>query len=325
MEPGVMELPVAMKASTVELIAELSDLIDGLWLTSDTELPFQTVAIEGVMDYPFLSVETLLTEIGFLEKHSIEQFLDYVLNANEYHFENLPVEAKKMFPLIQQKYKWFIRLCEKYLENLQVYRIIRKKIEEEDAPHQSKKDFTDAFYLIVGTTPDGEWLGWCPRFDVDDEVEPQPDCREIISNEVEFIKKPTLELMRQLMYETEDLIFPKESFGDDRVEWVDDFCMKATNQRQTIIDRLVWETRFVRMFEFKDFSAELLAMGYDNLISWDQEYADRLLELDTWMRSHLDHLRTYIIGCRYNFWLYTVGQTYEGDWVGVCGQGMWSG
>jgi hypothetical protein len=94
----------------------------------------------------------------------------------------------------------------------------------------------------------------------------------------------------------------------------------ATNQA-ALVDSLVDATGFSRVREFNQFGKE--AELYNDHPEAGKRYMV-LKPLDELLVKNLSSLREYVVGCMSVFYLYSFGETSEGDWVGVRTTAIWT-
>lgn len=101
---------------------------------------------------------------------------------------------------------------------------------------------------------------------------------------------------------------------------VERFVMRIASTKELLICDLVDAMGFARVCQFIQFSQE--AEGYDD--PEDEERYTSLEPLDQLLTSNLSNLREYVVGCASVFYLYDVGQTLDGDWLGVSTAAVWT-
>lgn len=97
---------------------------------------------------------------------------------------------------------------------------------------------------------------------------------------------------------------------------VESFVMRAATSRELVLSGLLDAARFARVCQFIEFSKEA-----DD--TEDTRYTS-LKSLDQLLLHNLSNLREYVVGCMSVFYLYDVGQTSDGDWVGVRTTAVWT-
>ena len=89
---------------------------------------------------------------------------------------------------------------------------------------------------------------------------------------------------------------------------VDTYILETAKNKEILLSRLLYLNGFINTCHFEDFSNEF----------------ENLKPLNEILRSNLTDLREYVIGCMSIFYLYDVGQTIDGDWVGVRTTAVWT-
>jgi hypothetical protein len=104
-------------------------------------------------------------------------------------------------------------------------------------------------------------------------------------------------------------------------EPVDKFVMSASAKKESVLTSLLESVGFVRTCSFQDFSKE--AEGYEGHPNEAESYT-RLKPIDRFLSNNLSNLREFVVGCISVYYLYDVGQTSDGDWVGVRTVAIWT-
>lgn len=127
------------------------------------------------------------------------------------------------------------------------------------------------------------------------------------------------------------------------------FILRVAASKAALIADLLYANGFCGLYQFVKFSdeAELNYQGdpeeqlqyeqftefYDETETSEDELEEqrqyewqyeRLKSLDQLLLSNLSNLREYVVGCISVFYLYSVGQTADGDWVGVRTTAVWT-
>jgi hypothetical protein len=293
-----------MNPATNDLLAQLDQVTNGLTFGSENDFPFKPVVLETAKDRP-LTAETLLEAIGLIKPQSLDDLLNYINKSKRHeqeHTEPQTENQSQSIELVSQEYQEFIETLQLNLKDVQIYCVSRKPLDDET---RTTGEDTDVFYLVIGKTQAGDWIGRSPEIDIDEsatyltEVYPTPDTAP---------SDATSELVNHLRSTTHNLVVPKASFSGSENSMIHRFLWNATDTRDWIVDNLLRTTGFVRVYRFEPF----------------ENQDPKLAALDQVLRSHLTDLRTYIIGCQSSFWIYTLGQTRDGDWAGVATQAVWT-
>ena len=95
-----------------------------------------------------------------------------------------------------------------------------------------------------------------------------------------------------------------------------EFYLTSGSSKEQTIYQLVDEINFVITSKFAPFGS--VAESEDPQFFHSIQPLDQLLELN------LTNLREYVIGSYCTYYLYTIGNTHSGDWVGVSNVAVWS-
>jgi hypothetical protein len=104
-------------------------------------------------------------------------------------------------------------------------------------------------------------------------------------------------------------------------EPVENFVMSASANKEFVLNSLLEAVGFVNTFAFQEFSKE--AENYEGYPDEMEDYT-RLKPIDEFLVNNLSNLREYVVGCMSVFYLYDVGQTSDGDWIGVRTVAIWT-
>jgi hypothetical protein len=97
--------------------------------------------------------------------------------------------------------------------------------------------------------------------------------------------------------------------------------MSASANKEFVLNSLLEAVGFVNTFAFQEFSKE--AENYEGYPDEMEDYT-RLKPIDEFLVNNLSNLREYVVGCMSVFYLYDVGQTSDGDWIGVRTVAIWT-
>jgi hypothetical protein len=102
---------------------------------------------------------------------------------------------------------------------------------------------------------------------------------------------------------------------------VENFVMSASARKECVLTSLLEAVGFVRTCPFQEFSKE--AENYKDYPNEASHYI-KLKPIDDFLGNNLSNLREYVVGCMSVYYLYDVGQTSDGDWVGVRTVAIWT-
>lgn len=110
------------------------------------------------------------------------------------------------------------------------------------------------------------------------------------------------------------------------------FVLRMATSKVSVLSDLLYATGFCGLYQFVKFSDEAEpceadfsdeAESCEDDLDEQRRY-ERLKSLDRLLLSNLSNLQEYIVGCKSVFYLYSVGQTVDGDWVGVLTTAVWT-
>lgn len=103
----------------------------------------------------------------------------------------------------------------------------------------------------------------------------------------------------------------------------------------SVVECLAFYTKERAIVEVASFKDELLyrllgtveffrAYTFDEYSSGEYQDCEKFHCLDEILKSNLTSLRDYIIGLNAKFFIYSIGRTMEGDWLGVSTSATWT-
>lgn len=285
-----------MKPRNAELVAHLEELTNGLFFKrSATDLPFQTFVWE-VTENGELSLEKLLQSVGIISPIGMTEFIEFISLV-----EVIDNASKN-------KYKYLIDLLQSSLETLEIFRIsIFDDIHQEDY---------EAFHIFFGKTQDGDWISISPK--VDTEI----GANRFMINMHLFestmpVKRSTLALIAELETVCSGLEFPVVEYS--KIAKKEEFIIEIAENRNLIINKTLDSLGFVKTCVFADFN-----VTEKECTIYEKEDFQKFKRLDHLLQSNLTNLREYVIGGMAYYYLYDLGQTQDGDWVGVWTIAVWA-
>lgn len=279
-----------MKPSNAELVTQLQAATEGLLFPSENEYPFKTFVFEVESQENF-TVDNLLKTAGFMIPVNLDDFLQFV---------------SEVAPKNRQNYEQIINLLQLFTSLLQIYRI---SLSDESGEYE-------AFHIFVGNTKDGDWISISPK--IDSELNARRSERFLIESST-LVKESTLELKNQLEPLLAKLKFIVTEYYEKNQE-KQGFVLEIATTKEEIINKLLDSIGFVKTCTFKGFSEN--AKENDDLES--REYLEKFKPLDELLKSRLTNLREYVIGGMAVYYLYNIGNTQDGDWIGVSTIAIWT-
>lgn len=333
-----------MTLKTVPLLQELEKVCKNQFFGSESEYPIVPF-VWTPLEQGILTPANLLISEGFLYQKNIDEIFPQNLRSNRLDLlDDIPVDAALRQQVINfiasghhsldeinpnqienPPLRRFLSSCDdatkELLKNDQKQQIFLdflklncKSIEtyfasKNDAGHQPGDEF-EAFPLIIAETVAGSWMGIMPDVHSDSSA-----CRtvhkhrdiELYQSQPVPIDAATTVILEDVRVCLSDMTFITRQFYELDYE-MDEFWVEFANSKEQLLSRLLYVNGFINIYEFSDFSVE----------------PDALQPLDQLLRAHLTDIREYVVGCMSVFYLYDVGQTIDGHWVGVQTTAVWT-
>ncbi len=284
---------VTMKSSNAELVAQLEEATAGLLFPTENYYCFKTFVWEVAEE---LTLEKLLQSAGIVKRVEIDDFLQFISLA-----EAIATESKN-------KYVNLFKILQKSLESIEILRISISGETEDLGEYET-------FYLIIGKTQAGDWIGISPKIDAESSAR-RSDI--LLLDSSVLVRENTLALVTELENMLPGLEFPVvQYYVKDKIE---NFLIETAENRELLIDKILHSLEFVKTCAFKKFS------DYYSPIRDEDEEVDfeKVKRLDRILQSNLTNIREYVIGGMAIYYLYDIGQTQGGDWIGVSTIAIWT-
>lgn len=346
-----------MKPKTSQLLKELEKATKGSFFCSESEHSFIPFIWETAEKGNLVPDKLLMSE-GFLYQAEISDVFPQNLKSNR----EGRIDAIQKDDNSRQKLMSFFEMQQININDVNIstirpasqrYHLLTKEnlmeeLQEEDLKQQefidflssscksvevyiAKKDDADeypdnefeSFPLILVETFDREWIGIVPEVDADDSArrsEPLPKRAEAPLNQEEESRESTTSLLAEIKERLANVSFITRQYYEPDYQ-VNSFTLKFSKSKESVLCLLLEASGFFRVYQFQDFHEE--AGLSDN----DPEYKENTKSMeavDEILTSNLINLREYIVGCMSIFYLYDVGQTTDGDWVGVRTIAIWT-
>ena len=291
-----------MKPKTAELLAQLREL------TQDFSFPISE------SDY---WVKPFVWDIDHQGEFTLEKFLRSETPNFSYYrsqgqmMQSLSIEefwqycfySAQQHPELTQQYESFRELLQTYTVELEAAKI------------RTLNDPKDSFPILLGQTKSGEWIGISPEVYADFEQWGGGDT--IIAGEPLLTPEPPqTELTKDLLNQLEPIL-PNLKL-DALPSWYfqEGFIVRVGSNREAMLTLLLDNLGFARTVPFCQF---------DYFDEYDEiEEREIRQRLDQFLTSNLSNLRTYLLGICTCYHIYTMGQTSDGDWVGVSSIAVWT-
>lgn len=291
-----------MKPKTAELLAQLRELTQGFaFPISESDYWVKPFVWEVERQGEFTLEKFLRSETPnysyyrsggqIMQPLSVEDFWQSCLHSAQQN------------PGIIQQYELFRELLQTYLVHLEAAKI------------RTLNDPKDSFLILLGTTQSGEWVGISP--DVYSEFQ-QWEGGDIITQGEPLLtpELPQTKLTKELLTQLEPIL-PHLEMGEPQTWYLlKGFIGRVGSNRESMLTSLLDSIGFARTVPFCQFA---YFDEYDEIE--DIETRERL---DQFLTSNLSNLRTYLFGICTCYHIYTMGQTSDGDWVGVSSIAVWS-
>ncbi|MBW4551098.1 MAG: nuclease A inhibitor family protein [Aphanocapsa sp. GSE-SYN-MK-11-07L] len=324
-----------MKESTADLLAEIEKTIEGLNYPSEADYyPLRSFFWE-TKEKGELTTERLLLSSGFLTPATLQEFIDFV--ATETHWNGEPrydflgdfrQKSLEEIKQIAEAYKGLLGFLERNFHEIKIYLV--RNIDKFSFSVHDIYDISDiqdpkysaqaAFYVILGKTNDGMWIGISPDMDCSglyEDKEMMIEDNPVVTNEV-------FEFKQELKIFLQNLEMPAADFG----AWkrINSFLLEISSSRHLCVYKLLKAIRFIGLFEAAAFCDHI---GNPELLGSDQEASFKKSEkqyrhLDNLLREKLTNLQEYIIGGDVVFHTYYIGKTADGNWLGVQTISIWT-
>ena len=288
---------------TDELVNRLAVVLPGLGIyeCDSGDYPFKTF-VWKVNEQGELTIDKLLIAGGFMQEIEWHDFLQAVITNSSNITSDLTLEPNLTPEEISQKCQILETTLRSQCKNIFVYQIVQLN---PDLPN----DYLDQFHIIIGETHDGYWLGIAPQICADEDIRTDTERLDISTNFTPVASNQTLiDTLQSIVTGLEFATTPNTSNRE--------FYLTSGNSKEQTIYQLVDEINFVITSKFAPFGS--VAESEDPQFFHSIQPLDQLLELN------LTNLREYVIGSYCTYYLYTIGNTHSGDWVGVSNVAVWS-
>ncbi|AFZ02767.1 nuclease A inhibitor family protein [Calothrix sp. PCC 6303] len=288
-----------IKLSNAELIAQLQSVTQDLSFVSESDYPFD-IFVHEVSTQGELTVEKLLEAGNCLNLVDRDDVLEKV---------------REIAPETTQIYREIIDLIESTASKLEIYQI---KINDESGEYE-------AFQIFIIQTENGDWLGFAPK------IEAEPSSRR--SEKIQItdntqISPSAIELKSKLELLLSQLKFiVTEYYEPNQIK--QGFILEIAATKSDVIYKLLDSLGFLKVCNFKKFSDYLDFDEKDYLnnpefLEQIRQIHQQYQSLDNFLESNLSNLREYVLGGMAVYYLYNIGQTQEGDWVGIATTAIWT-
>jgi hypothetical protein len=288
-----------IKLSHKEFITQLQSVTQDLSFVSESDYPFD-IFVHEVDTQGELTVEKLLQAANCLNLVDRDNFLEKVR-------ENIPETT--------QNYLEIIDLIESTASKLEIYQI---QINDESGEYE-------VFQIFIIQIGNGNWLGFSPKIETESssrrsEKLPSTDNTKISPSAIEL--KTKLEpLLSKLKFIVTEYYEPNQT--------KEGFILEIAATKSDVIYKLLDSLDFLKICNFKKFS-DYLDFDEQDYVD-DPEFLEQIRQihqqyqaLDNLLESNLINLREYVLGGMAVYYLYNIGQTLEGNWIGISTTAIWT-
>ena len=305
-----------LKPNNTRLFQKLEAATVDLLFYSEDEHPFETFIWEIDKQGSFNLTDFLL-DTGFVKPITEEDFFNLIKPADisfeddtiaEIESEKARTEQIEAFQQIQGYQTRILSLLKSQSETVEIFRF---EIWEQYDPI-----VYEAFDFVVAKLNNTNWLGFTPLIDGMSSYLKNGDFPwipgEIIPlSEPQNIQPKTLELRQQVREILDNNQFPIiQYYGKGTTK---EFIVEVAESKNSLITRLLhnsgsakatsWEKFGNYHSDCTDKAEEKRLVRYQNL--------DRLLE------SNLKNIKEYVMGSMADYYIYVIGETQTGDYLGV--------
>lgn len=291
-----------MKPKTAELLAQLRELTQGLsFPISESDYWVKPFVWDVDQQGEFTLEKFLISQTPNFSYYRSGGQIMQPLTLDEYW--QYSFHAVQQNPEISQQYETLRELLQTYTVNL------------EGAKIRTLNDPKDSFPILLGQTKSGEWIGISPEVYADFEQWEGGDTmtagEPLLTPEL-----PQTELTKELLDQLEPIL--PNLLLDASPSWylLKGFIVRVGSNRESMLTILLDNLGFARTVPFCQFA---YFDEYDEIE--ERETRERL---DQFLTSNLSNLRTYLLGICTCYHIYTMGQTSDGDWVGVSSIAVWT-
>lgn len=290
--------------STEELVNRLAVVLPGLEIyeSESSCYPFKTF-VWKVDEQGEFTLDKLLLAQGFMKSVAWDDFLQSVITNSSNLTTYLTLEANLTPEEISQKCQTLETMLQTQCKNIAVYKIIQF---DPVSPDQN----LDNFYIIIAETHQGNWLGIAPKIGSMDNIRTDTERVQISTDFISIDSNQTL-------INTLENVLKGLEFATTPDTTTREFYLAFANSQEQTIYQLLDAIDFVITCSFAPFGS--VAEYEDPEFFYNIEPLDKLLQLN------LTNLREYVIGTYSLYHLYAIGNTQNGDWVGVSTAAVWSG
>lgn len=319
-----------MKSENTTLVQQLTNITKDLRFPSEASQGFEAFVYE-VYGNEELTLEKLMLLEGFLFPVTANDFIEFV--SSEASWVTCDPSVSSLMPLevsneMSLKYSELIKFLISNFKTLEIFLIRNLGYANQEMRKESLKkskigdpslfllplvDFREsnqlcieqeAFHILIGETFDNDYVAIAPKLDGSRDSKGArsrpPDCSH---------NKKTVKLKNSILELTRDLEFSViQNLSFDRIREV---IIETASTKEFVFLRLLDELDFLKISTFEKYS-----VLFDEI--------EKFQDLDNFLESRLTDVKDYTIGLNAVFYIYTIGRSSEGDWVGVSTSATWT-
>ncbi|NES22614.1 MAG: hypothetical protein F6K41_27775 [Symploca sp. SIO3E6] len=292
-----------MKAQTQQIITTLAEITDDLYYSLVGDEPYVTVFWE-VEEKGEFAVENFLLDNGALTPFTPEAFLHQVRQTQSQ-------------PVVEH-YQNLLSLLQANLSELTIYSYGFPELPEDlfngDLPLETSELTPLLIPLLIGLSPAGEWIGLAPQQKRGYQSSPR-----FVIPDLESVGETTTALVEQIQSLTSQI---EHKLSTRSWKLKNAWEVVLTASRASIIEKLLLQTGFLSIEEINKFlrsiESELEELEEDEELPTDLQ---QQIDLREYFQSQLLNSRVYNLNYNISdesFSIhYALGQTEDGDWMGV--------
>lgn len=223
----------------------------------------------------------LLTDLKIMRQNHVEEYISYLEDEFVYSLGE---------PHIIEKYNNFVNTLETEFDNFESYEI---------------RGYGTLFHIGLGLTKNNQWIGLSPLLNEKGKISFGIDLVRIF----EKLDREDLDTTQKLKDIIGDLELPVKakywaikSIGS---------VVELARSKEILVELLLQKANAIKVFYFHHF--------YNRYWYEDREEGEEepYLELNIFIQKYLKNTKLYEIGISSDIYFYIIGETPEGDWLGV--------
>lgn len=292
-----------MKPQTQQIITTLAEITDDLYYSLVGDEPYVTVFWE-VEEKGEFDVENFLLDSGALTPFSPEDFLHQIRQTQS--------------PSVVEHYQNLLALLQANLSELTIYSYGFPELPEDlfngNLPLEADKLTPLLIPLLIGVSTTGEWIGLAPQQKRGYQSSPR-----FVIPELESVGETTSTLVEQIQSLTSQI---EHKLSTKSWKLRNTWEVALTASRTSIIEKLLSQTKFLSVEEINKFLRNIES-ELEELEEYEELPTDlqQTIDLREYFQSQLLNSRVYNLDYNISDESFTIhyalGQTEDGDWMGV--------